>query len=653
MNDVKMVEKIELFKQWFLNGGGKFGEYVELLQIAEHNISLRVARGQTLDPGSCIVTCPHALTLSDVNAREGNSPFVDCFLSSTREGVTAISGLNLFRMFLIEQWHLKTESFWWPYLAILPDPSLKYPFDTPLYYSADDVRWIHGTSLENSTRRIEDLWRDEHAKALEALPPDARNRYSWELYKWAATVITSRSFPGSALRLNPRLTDINSLGATSVLLPGLDLLNHSPTARVTWQWTEEACCIRPDRELSSGAEIFNNYAPKSNEELVMGYGFSLFKNPSDHCNLAFGSVAVARIKVVLHQKESAAAVDLLSQANDCSNRTTSEDTSTNALPVGVGWVRLLHVVQGHSKPSSSPPTYMFSPKFLEQASMAFSNARERFNGSFTDDIDFSTTSLSRSKLHTMCAITMMLQKQQTDIVIANSGLPAWPENERQFHAARYRRGQLLILRAVIQSIITNLRQLVGLDPLSPREKRIMRLEHILKAGPKEFLQDFRAALHAGIGTRSPEKIRQRNAVEASFTIWLYGLFLWTSSSLKSQCQRYSGLLLPDSIARWLAFIHETYRDDSGTSRQWAEATASEDEESLVTSCNGVIEAATAKNPQSLYSYPEADVHRLLWCLRVIREEGFMCPGLDGDAGDEGDELMLFLDDGDSSIATLE
>lgn len=248
---------------------------------------------------------------------------------------------------------------------------------------------------------------------------------------------------------------------------------------------------------------------------------------------------------------------------------------------------------------------------------------------------------------------MMLQKQQTDIVIANSGLPAWPENERQFHAARYRRGQLLILRAVIQSIITNLRQLVGLDPLSPREKRIMRLEHILKAGPKEFLQDFRAALHAGIGTRSPEKIRQRNAVEASFTIWLYGLFLWTSSSLKSQCQRYSGLLLPDSIARWLAFIHETYRDDSGTSRQWAEATASEDEESLVTSCNGVIEAATAKNPQSLYSYPEADVHRLLWCLRVIREEGFMCPGLDGDAGDEGDELMLFLDDGDSSIATLE
>ncbi|KAL8996968.1 MAG: hypothetical protein Q9188_006439 [Gyalolechia gomerana] len=376
----------------------------------------------------------------------------------------------------------------------------------------------------------------------------------------------------------------------------------------------------------------------------MGYGFSLFKNPSDHCNLAFGSAAVARIEAILNQREPGAAVNDTPQATDRSNLRPSEDTSTDPSLVGVGWVRLIQSVQEDSKTSSNSPTYIFSPNFLLQAFLAFSNARERINGFFTNDVDFSTTSVSRNKIHTMCAITMMLQKQQMDIIIANAGLPAWPENERQFHGARYRRGQLLILCNVIQSIITNLRRLVGLDPLWPRDRRIIRLEHILKAGPKEFLQDFRAALHAGLGTRKPEKIRRQNSVEAAFTLWLCGLWLWTSSALSSQRKQYSGFLLPDNIARWMTFIHVTYGEESGAGRQWVEIVASEEDGSLAESYYGIAKAAAARNPRSLYSCPEADIHRLLWCLRIIREESFMCPSLDGDVGDEGDELMLFLED---------
>ncbi|KAL9025337.1 MAG: hypothetical protein Q9196_005819 [Gyalolechia fulgens] len=376
----------------------------------------------------------------------------------------------------------------------------------------------------------------------------------------------------------------------------------------------------------------------------MGYGFSLFRNPSDHCNLAFGSVAVARIEAILNQRKPAAAALDTAQATDSTNFRPNEDPSTDLSPVGVGWVRLIQGVQEDSKTSSNPGTYMFSPKFLDQAFLAFSNARERISGSFTDGVDLSTTSVSRNKLHTMCAITMMLQKQQMDIIVANAGLPAWPENERQFHASRYRRGQLFVLRTVIQSIITNLRRLVGLDPLWPRDRRIIRLEHILKAGPREFLQDFRAALHVGLGTRNPEKIKRQDSVEAAFTIWLCGLWLWTSSALSSQRKECARLLLPDSTARWMGFIHVTYDEDSGTGRQWAEVAASEEDASLAESYYDIVKAAAAKNPWSLYSCPEANIDRLLWCLRVIREESFMCPGLDGDMGDEGDELMLFLED---------
>lgn len=59
---------------------------------------------------------------------------------------------------------------------------------------------------------------------------------------------------------------MSSPDRSPVLLPGLDLLNHNPTAKVIWQWTEETCCISTDVALASGEEIFNNYAPKSNEE---------------------------------------------------------------------------------------------------------------------------------------------------------------------------------------------------------------------------------------------------------------------------------------------------------------------------------------------------------------------------------------------------
>jgi len=51
-----------------------------------------------------------------------------------------------------------------------------------------------------------------------------------------------------------------------VLIPGLDLLNHSPTAKVTWNWNVTACVLEADEKFDGGTEILNNYGPKSNEE---------------------------------------------------------------------------------------------------------------------------------------------------------------------------------------------------------------------------------------------------------------------------------------------------------------------------------------------------------------------------------------------------
>ncbi|KAL8666989.1 MAG: hypothetical protein Q9202_000911 [Teloschistes flavicans] len=410
----------------------------------------------------------------------------------------------------------------------------------------------------------------------------------------------------------------NNLPDAPVLLPGLDLLNHSPTAKVAWQWTQDTFSIKSDEFLPSGREIFNNYAPKANEELILGYGFSLFKNSSDHCNLALGPLAVARIRPLEH-----------------------DDSHTSV--TGVGWVRLLHSV--YKDANNNESSHLFSPKFLAHCSMAFSNAREHNDGYSSSDTELFATVMTRNKLHTACAIAMILQKQYLDILAKNVDLPAWPKNARQFYAARYRRGQLLILQAVIESIVKNLHGLIGLAPDGSRERRILRLDHILKAGPQDFLSDFRALLHVGLGTRNADRIKHQGSVDTVFTLWLCGLRLWTLAAADTDDHLPVRSELPTRTAKWLSFVCKTYGQDSEIGRRWATMPASNEGKSLVEGCLYMIKAAAVKKPQSLYNRPAATSGLLLWCFRVILEESFMCPGLDGQVGEENDEIMLFLEQG--------
>lgn len=82
--------------------------------------------------------------------------------------------------------------------------------------------------------------------------------------------MTSRSFFGPAVfnqpvgKLPTRTDDSDE--KTPVLIPGLDLLNHNPSSRVTWLWDAGACIIKTNEPLAGGSEVLNNYGSKSNEE---------------------------------------------------------------------------------------------------------------------------------------------------------------------------------------------------------------------------------------------------------------------------------------------------------------------------------------------------------------------------------------------------
>lgn len=557
-----------------------------------------------------------------------------------------------------------------------------------------------------------------------------------QIYKWAATILSSRGFHSIALKNASIGQDItnnsinrpsfqtlqdNRTSAWAVLIPGLDLLNHLPSAKVTWNWGQSACSIINDELVKEDTQIWNNYGPKSNEEcdtpniklkrssllkppliVLLGYGFSIFHNPIDVCNLAISQKITQRVKSIktLHPKSNQVVEQALhnknievtescrtknykdglspteSTINNAANQKIDNNDESNSSPNELAdpisqnmyWVSLKDGFSNLEHDHSNS-VYEFSPGFLQMCSIAFANSREITRSDFcsSGSIEFTQLRLSRNKLHMLCAITMILQKQYVAITKHDEYLPTWPQNEKQFYAARYRRSQLRILRCVSESTLGELRGMAGLDSSKARDVRVVRLEHVLTESPKGLSTDYRAALNVGLGTRNATKIRDNGWVQCAFTIWLCGLCLWNSKNLQKNAEC-SSSDLTDKLSRWLYFLRHVYgippvsefdkserdklkheneipKSDINLSRDHTSFADLHDERVLtVQSYFAIIKAAVNKYPKSIFGSSDVTVAYLIWCLDVIEAEGMMCPNLEGKMGEENDEFILFVED---------
>lgn len=141
---------------------------------------MRVSDTGSLAADSLIVSCPHELTISWLNVISGSEAFLGQFDSGNVD--PAINQVIIVRFFVMNEYLKKRDSFWWPYIRSLPQPSEIHLHDTPLWYSDCDWKWIRGTGLEKCARRTEQIWREEYETAMHSLRPMARssiNEWSW------------------------------------------------------------------------------------------------------------------------------------------------------------------------------------------------------------------------------------------------------------------------------------------------------------------------------------------------------------------------------------------------------------------------------------------------------------------------------------------
>ncbi|CAG8493033.1 16449_t:CDS:2 [Acaulospora morrowiae] len=174
-------------------------------------------------------------------------------------------------IFLVHERLKDSDSFYHPYVNVLP----KF-IPTPLSYNDREMEWLRGTNLDGGTKDRKGLLKREYEQILSAIEDEGfRSKLTWDLYLWACNVISSRCFPN-------KLIDPDGEEQNEALFPLADSFNHRPRQRVTWKVQDgNSLHLITEDEIEIGEQIFNNYGTKSNEELLIGYGFCIPDNPDD------------------------------------------------------------------------------------------------------------------------------------------------------------------------------------------------------------------------------------------------------------------------------------------------------------------------------------------------------------------------------------
>lgn len=194
-----------------------------------------------------------------------------------------------------ERYVMGEESFWKPYIDVLPETDEVNPTFT---WSDEDLSFLNGSPVIAATKSLQMKLQREYDALLGGEDglcnkyPDRfpKEHFTYENWIWAFTMLFSRAI---------RLRSLKE-GETLSMVPYADLINHSPfsqayiDAREGGDWLfssgEEEVILYADRGYRRMEQIYISYGQKSNAELLLLYGFAVERNPYNSVDV---TVAIA------------------------------------------------------------------------------------------------------------------------------------------------------------------------------------------------------------------------------------------------------------------------------------------------------------------------------------------------------------------------
>ncbi|KAF8204763.1 SET domain protein [Pholiota molesta] len=260
-------------KSWLLDHGGAFHPNT---RFREDFSGSGVVATENLSADSTVVSCPFDLVITQAVAKEavlevlGDSADIRTQGWSERQWISTYLSLHWIVDYAASNSGDKLLHD--RYLDTLPPAE---NLRTPLHFFPAERDLFKGTNLYGATADREREWRSEWSQCHEPLTWSVM--HSMEKYLTAATYLSSRAFPSSLLSATPTL--IHSPSTQPILIPGEGTTSEKPKISLVIH-----------TPAVQGQELFNNYGPKPNSELILGYGFSIPRNPDDTIVLKIGGI---------------------------------------------------------------------------------------------------------------------------------------------------------------------------------------------------------------------------------------------------------------------------------------------------------------------------------------------------------------------------
>eukprot|EP01038_Epipyxis_sp_PR26KG_P017361 gene17361-23978_t len=259
-----LEEKSVLFRSWLIDNGAVFSKVDWPSLDTESGIRGAIAV-ETIETNENILQIPKHLMISPPLIF-ANSDIGEILSTNSN----ALPGDVVLSLYLMYEFSKNTESFFHPYLQILPEPG------NSSEWSEEQLIWLQDDRMIIRTKNRRTLIQNLYNKCVLPLCENYKDKFPVEiftftLFKFCWNSVQARAF-GRRL-------------PWTALVPFADCLNHN---NLQTKYDYDVGGNNMFRLFPTGSnrypassEVFNSYGRRANDNLLMDYGFAMLDNEWD------------------------------------------------------------------------------------------------------------------------------------------------------------------------------------------------------------------------------------------------------------------------------------------------------------------------------------------------------------------------------------
>ncbi|XP_030854652.1 actin-histidine N-methyltransferase [Strongylocentrotus purpuratus] len=262
----------ETFFKW-LNTNGVTTDAVKMAKFDE-GYGLQATQDIKMDQE--LMNIPRKVMMTDQNAVD--SPTIGDLVRGDRllKGMPNVS----LAIFILSE-KLKSDSFWKPYLDVLPSS-----YSLPLYFTPDEIQLFQGSTMYGECLKQHKNIARQYAYLFKLLnlPENSklhiREYFTYDFYRWAVSTVMTRQ---------NQIPAKDGKGMSLSLIPLWDMCNHANGEMKTDFIEERDSCVNMAlRDFSVGEQIFICYGRRSSADLLLYSGFVYPGNVYDGMAIQLG-----------------------------------------------------------------------------------------------------------------------------------------------------------------------------------------------------------------------------------------------------------------------------------------------------------------------------------------------------------------------------